>query len=269
VADAGAAEIFKKSWPAQGEQRGTLVIAHGAGEHLGRYEHVAARLNGAGYEVWALDHMGHGRSGGARARIDMDQVVGDLRALIAEARAAAKGHKVFLLGHSMGGCISLEYTLRNPEEIDGLILSSPAISLEAAPAPMRIASKALSAVVPNLGVFKVEPSDVSRDPEVVRAYESDPLVHHGKLPVATVAELTRAIESFADRVGELRLPILIFHGDADAIVPHDGSEMVAERAGSDDVTLRLLDGLYHETMNEPEQDEVLNLVVAWLDERSS
>jgi acylglycerol lipase len=269
VAADGSEGIFRRAWPAAGEPRASVVIAHGAGEHSGRYEHVAKRLTAAGYATYALDHMGHGRSDGKPALIEMDTVVLDLGALIADVRAEDPERPLFLLGHSMGGCISLEYACRHQEEIEGLILSSPAISLEAAPAPMRALSKALSAVLPGLGVYEVDSEAVSRDPEVVRAYDTDPLVHHGKLPVRTVAELTRSVESFPGRVGELRLPLLLFHGTGDRIVPRDGTEMVAERAGSEDKTLELFDGLYHETLNEPEQDEVLDLVVGWLDERSA
>jgi alpha-beta hydrolase superfamily lysophospholipase len=267
--DAQAQEgIFRQSWPTPATARAAVVIAHGAGEHSGRYEHVAQRLTGAGYATYALDHHGHGRSEGKPALLEMDRAVGDLRSLINDVRGEDPERPVFLLGHSMGGCVSLVYACRYQEEIDGLILSSPLAALQAASAPMRIASKALGAVAPGLGVYAVPTEMISHDPEVVRAYEEDPLVFHGKLPARTIAELTRAIEAFPEEVPSLTLPLLVFHGSADEITPVEGSEMVFEEAASTDKTLRIFDGLYHETMNEPEQDQVLELVVGWLDERT-
>jgi acylglycerol lipase len=260
--------IFRQAWPPPATVRAAVVIAHGAGEHSGRYQHVGQRLADAGYATYALDHHGHGRSAGKPALLDMERAVGDLRSLISDVRGEDPERRVFLLGHSMGGCISLVYACRHQEEIDGLILSSPLAALQAASAPMRIASKALGAVAPGLGVYAVPTEKISHDPDVVRAYEEDPLVFHGKLPARTIAELTRAIEAFPEEVPSLTLPLLVFHGSADEITPVDGSEMVIEEAGSADKTFVLLDGLYHETMNEPEQDEVLDLVVGWLDERS-
>jgi alpha-beta hydrolase superfamily lysophospholipase len=261
--------LHRKTWLPDGEPRATVVIAHGAGEHLARYEHVATRLTGAGYAVYALDHRGHGRSEGDRADLgSMDAVVADLRSLIALARSEHPGTKLFLLGHSMGGCISIEYALRHQDEIDGLILSSALASQNAASAATKAISKALGSVLPRLGVYSVETNLISRDPEVVRGYEQDPLVHHGKLPARTVAELTRSIQSFPERVPSLTLPLLVFHGSDDEITEPAGSEMIHAGAGSADKTIVIYDGLYHETLNEPEQGKVLDQIVSWLDQRS-
>ena len=265
----GGLTLYRKRWLPDGEPRATVVIAHGAGEHLGRYEHVAKRLTDAGYAVHALDHRGHGRSEGPRADIGpMDGVVADLRSLVALARSERPDEKLFLLGHSMGGCIALEYALRNPREIDGLILSSALTSLNAASPATRAISKAVGSLLPRLGVYAVDTKLVSRDPEVVSAYERDPLVHHEKVPARTVGQVTRSVESFPARLPGLSVPLLVFHGTDDRITEKAGTERVNELAGSTDKTIELFEGLYHETLNEPEQDHVLDLVVAWLDQRS-
>jgi alpha-beta hydrolase superfamily lysophospholipase len=198
----------------------------------------------------------------------MDGAVADLRAMVSLARAETPGRKLFLLGHSMGGCIALEYALRHQEEIDGLILSSPLVSLDAASALTRAVSKALGSVLPHLGIYDVDPRLVSRDPEVVRAYETDPLVHHDKLPARTVAQITRSIESFPERLPGLTAPLLVFHGLEDGITEPAGSERIHSLAGSADKEIVLFDELYHETMNERERDEVLDRVVVWLDARA-
>jgi alpha-beta hydrolase superfamily lysophospholipase len=264
---AGGIEIRWQAWLPT-DPKAVVVIAHGAGEHSGRYAHVATRLVDAGYAVYALDHRGHGRSGGRRAVVDrMDNVVADLRSLIALAAAEQPGRKVFLLGHSMGGTISLALAARHQQELAGMALSGPVAVLEAASPALRLAAKVLSALTPGLGVFGVDPSLVSRDPDVVRAYREDPLVFHGKLPARTVAELAGAVEGFPAAIPGIRLPLLLMHGTADKLAPPAGSTMVHERAGSSDKTLRLYEGLYHEILNEPEQETVITDLLDWLNAR--
>ena len=263
--DAGG-EIFWQSWPAPGEARGVVVIAHGVSEHSDRYGHVAKRLNEAGYDVFALDHRGHGRSEGGRANIvRISSAVADIGTLIGIARERSAAPKLFLLGHSMGGALAIEFALEREDELDGLLLSAPAAALEAASRFELVAGRALSVIAPNLGVFPVDPTTVSRDPEVVRDYENDPLNYHRKLPARTVAELAGAIETFPDRLPGMTLPLLVMVGTGDRLVPPDASRMVAERAGSADKRLIEYDGLYHEILNEPEQDRVMDDLVAWLD----
>ena len=265
--DAGG-EIFWQSWPApEGEAaRGVVVIAHGVSEHSDRYAHVARRLNGAGYDAFALDHRGHGRSEGGGANIGrIASAAADIGTVIAIARERSSGPKLFLLGHSMGGVLALEFALDHEEQLDGLVMSAPAAALEAASRFELVAGRVLSVVAPNLGVFPVDPTSVSRDPAVVSDYESDPLNYHRKLPARTVAELAGAIETFPDRLPSLTVPLLVMVGTADRLVPPDASRMVADRAGSADKRLIEYDGLYHEILNEPEQDKVMDDLVAWLD----
>ena len=267
VAGAGGVDSGWQAWPGT-RRRADVVLAHGAGEHSARYGHVARALNERGYSVWALDHRGHGRSGGARALIDsFEAAVADIRSLVELVRGESS-EPPFLLGHSMGGLLSTGYTLRHQASIAGLILSAPAAALETASPATRMVSALLSRVTPTLGVFKVDPRGVSRDPEVVRDYESDPQVFHGKLPVRTVAELAAEIGTLADRAPEINLPVLLMYGTADPIVPISGSVMLAERIASKDLTVTPYDGLYHEILNEPERDQVIAEIVAWLDARA-
>ncbi|HVS44165.1 MAG TPA: lysophospholipase [Candidatus Dormibacteraeota bacterium] len=266
---AGGVDLFWQAWtPA--DPRAVVVIAHGAGEHSGRYEHVARRLVDAGYAVYALDHRGHGRSAGRRAFVDrMDRAIADVRTLVGRAASENPGRSLFLLGHSMGGTISIAFAARHQDELAGLALSGPVAVLEAASPALRVVASVLSTLTPNLGVFGVDPSLVSRDPEVVRAYREDPLVFHGKLPARTVAELAAAVGRFPAEVPQIRLPLLVMHGTKDALAPVAGATMVHERAASTDKTLRLYEGLYHEILNEPERQTVLGDLLSWLDDRSA
>jgi acylglycerol lipase len=262
----GGVDIHWQCWLPEGTPRAVVVIAHGVSEHADRYSHVAERLTGAGYAVYALDHRGHGRSGGKRAVVDrMARAVADVDTLIRLVRSEQPNRKLFLLGHSMGGAISLEYALKHQERIDALVLSAPATDLEAASAFELLASRVLSAVAPGAGVFDVDSSTISRDPEVVRAYDEDPTVFHKKLPARTVSEIARAVQSLPERVPRLSVPLLVMLGTGDQLVPPRAGRMVHELAGSEDKRLIEYPGLYHEILNEPEQDQVMDDLVEWLD----
>jgi lysophospholipase len=226
---------------------------------------VAARLVDEGYAVYALDHRGHGRSEGPRAVIDrMENAVEDLDQLIVLAASEHPGVPLFLLGHSMGGTISVSYAIAHQDRLTGLVLSAPLAALEAASPVTRLIARLLSAVAPQLGLFAVDPTLVSRDPEVVKAYETDPLVHHARLPARTVSELAGAVDSFPEAARTITVPTLIMYGSGDHLVPPDGSMMLNDRIGAADTTLKTYDGLYHEILNEPEQDAVMDDMCSWL-----
>ena len=263
---AGGVEIAWQSWLPSRSPRATVVIAHGVSEHSDRYEHVADRLTGAGYAVYALDHRGHGESEGPRALIDrVDNAVADIDTMIGIARGEQLYEKVFLLGHSMGGALATEYAIAHQDRLDGLVLSAPAADASAATAFERIAGRVLSVVAPKAGVFEVEAEGISRNPEVVREYVEDPRVFHGKLPARTVSELVGAAESMPKRVPAITLPLLVMVGTGDEIVPPSAARMIHERANSEDKRLIEYEGLFHEILNEPEQGRVMDDLVAWLD----
>jgi lysophospholipase len=262
-------EIYWQAWLPPDGPRAVVVISHGVGEHSGRYSHVAARLNAAGFAAYVLDHRGHGRSSGQRCLIDrMDHAVADVDSFVSLAGSRHPGLALHLLGHSMGGAIAIAYALRHQERLRGLLLSSAAASLGSAPTSTRIEAMVLGAVAHGSGIMELDPSLISRDPAVVRAWREDPLVYQGKLPARTVAEIAATIEGFAAGLPALRLPVLVMAGTADRIVPPSGSVMVHDRAGSPDRTLRLYEGLYHDLFNEPERRVALGDVAAWLDART-
>ncbi|MGZ4186363.1 MAG: alpha/beta hydrolase [Solirubrobacteraceae bacterium] len=267
-AGAGGLEIFWRAWLADGDATAVVVIAHGAGEHSGRYSHVAQRLVDQGYAIYAIEHRGHGRSQGPRALIDrIDNAVADLDKLVALAADAHPGAPLFLLGHSMGGTIALSYALAHQQRLAGLVLSGPLAALDPVPAPMRITARTLSALAPRTPLIAIDSSLVSRDPAVVADYRSDSLVHHGKLPARTVVELADAIEAFPGAVAAITVPTLIMYGTDDGLCPPHGSMMLSERIGSPDKTLTAYPGLFHEILNEPEREQVLDDLCSWLEQR--
>jgi acylglycerol lipase len=266
---AGAVNIFWQAWRPAGRPRALVVIAHGVSEHSGRHGHAAERFVREGYAVYALDHRGHGRSGGPRPLIDrMDNAVADLDSLVVLAVAEHPGAGVYLLGHSMGGAISVRYAMAHQNRLAGLILSGPLAALDAASSPVRTIAKVLSALTPRLGVVALDATLVSRDPAVVRDYETDPLNSHGRLPARTVAELAGAIESFPAGVGGITVPTLIMYGTADQLCPTEGSVMLHERIGATDKTIRAFAGLYHRSSTSASRGLVLDYLCAWLGARA-
>lgn len=268
----GGGSGYWQAWLPDGDPRAVVVVVHGFGEHSGRYDHVGRRFARNGFAAYAADHRGHGRTPtGHRANIHrMATVVDDLAGFVRFAAGRAPGAPLVILGHSMGALIALQYATRdvpqrqNPTELAALVLTGAAVQVSIASPLLKRAARVLSAVVPNLGVLALPPEDVSRDPAVVAAYRADPLVHHGKIPARTGAEILAATVALPDRLPRLRVPVLLVHGTQDRLAPPAGSAMVHDRVGSADRTLRLLPGLAHEVMNEPEQDEVLDEIVQWI-----
>lgn len=259
-------ELYWQGWLPDGDPKGIVFIAHGLAEHGGRYAHVGEALTARGYAAYAIDHRGHGRSGGRRTLIDsIDQTVSDLHAFIAVMRDHHPGVPVFLLGHSMGGAIAFAYALRHQGELQGLILSSPAVVIENVNPVTLVAGRLLSRVAPGAGVIQLDGTAVSRDPEVVKRYDEDPLNYRGKVAARTAAELVDLAGAAPDRLPEVTLPILVFQGTADRLVSPKAAKLVYEKAGSKDKTIKTYQGLYHETLNEPEKDEVIANLLSWLD----
>jgi lysophospholipase len=195
----------------------------------------------------------------ANAVVDLDTVV-------EIARRDLPGHPVFMLGHSMGGAIALEYALAHQDKLAGLVLSAPAAANEA-PAAARVGARIASRLVPRAPVHKLDVTGISRDPDEVRSYQADPLVDDKPMRARTVGELVAAFGRFPDALPRLTIPLLVMHGTGDRLTSVAGSKMIAQRAGSADKELRLYDGFYHELINEPEPDRerIMGEIVAWLD----
>jgi alpha-beta hydrolase superfamily lysophospholipase len=261
-AGVGGTKIVYDVWEPESEPEGLLVVAHGLGEHKGRYHHVARRLTSLGLRVVVPDHKGHGLSGGKRL---ITRSMADFSADLDTLRKATlvDGRPTYLLGHSMGGCIALDYALDHQDLLAGLVLSGAAVKAQEPPALQSVA-KVVGRLVPGLPTQALDASYVSKDPVVVKAYVEDPLVWHGKVPAGIAGAMFTTMASFRTRLPGLRIPLLVMTGSEDKLVDPDGSRIVDELAGSSDKTLTVYDGLYHEIFNEPEQDRVLDDLANWL-----
>jgi acylglycerol lipase len=265
----GGTKIVYDTWTPEEAPRAVVVLAHGFGEHARRYDHVAQRFGAAGLVTYALDHRGHGRSGGKRVYLkDMTEYTGDFGTLVGIADREYPDLPKIVLGHSMGGAVVYAYGTEHPADFDLMVLSGPAIAASAWVSPaLALFGKAVGAVLPGVPVQQLDASAVSRDPAVVAAYNADPLVHHGKVPAGVARALLRVSDSMAQRASGFAKPLLVVHGEQDRLIPAAGSARLVECVASEDAYLKVYPELYHEVFNEPERDRVLDDVVTWIEAR--
>jgi len=261
--------IFYRHWRAQEPARAVILLAHGLGEHCGRYQVFADYFLAKGISVVAPDHLGHGASPGDRTHLegfdDFLRPMDELREMITQWYPKIP---CFLIGHSMGGLIAARYLLDHQDKFAGAALSGAA--LQAAEPPSAFAmflARLFSRFLPKMGMLQLDATQISRDPQVVQGYLDDPLVHNGKATARLVVELFQNMERVERDRGKITLPILVMHGEADAMTTSEGSEVFLKEVGSQDKTLKIYPGLYHEIFNEPERLEVLGDLADWLDAR--
>ena len=264
--------LHLRRWPAAasaGAARGTVQLVHGLGEHLGRYEALAQRLNAAGWHVAGHDQRGHGRSTGPRGDVGQPQaLLSDLSAVMDHLRGAGRH---ILLGHSMGGLIAARFVAENlvpnarrwAREVDGLVLSSPALHLGLS-LPQRALLRLLKPLMPALRVGNgLQPAWISRSAEVVRAYTADPLVHDRITPrlLRSMVDEGRLVQR---RAARWRTPTLLMWAGADLCVRPAGAAAFAASAPREVLTAQAWPELFHEIFNEPEREQVLTQLLQWL-----
>ena len=260
------ARLRTSLWTPDRATRATLVLVHGLGEHCGRHAHVARRLAGAGFAVFAFDLRGHGRSSGRRGDTRMEPAIDDVESLLAVAAARHHGVPSFLYGHSLGALIVLTVLVRRRPAVRGAIASAPPLqnALQKQKAKLLLAGL-LGRVVPSLSLpTGLDAAALSRDPAAVAAYRADPLVHD-RASLGFARDSLAATREVAS-AGALAAPVLIVHGDADRIAFVEGSRALAARHPGV-VTLREQAGFFHEPHNDRGGARVLDEVVAWLDAR--
>jgi alpha-beta hydrolase superfamily lysophospholipase len=259
--------IYYQGWLPDDDVKAVLLVVHGLGEHSGRYMNVVNHFVPLGYAVYGLDHIGHGRSDGIREFVERwDDFTDTLTIFYGMITAWHGGKPIFLLGHSMGGAITAYHLLDHQADFSGAIISAPAVKIGDSVSQLTITvGKVLSRLVPKMGLIALDVDSISRDPEVVQAYVNDPLVFHGKTPARLAAELLSAMQRISAEASKITLPFIVVQGAADTLVDPSGAQMLYDEASSEDKTLKIYDGLYHEVFNEPERDLVLKDVEDWLE----
>jgi alpha-beta hydrolase superfamily lysophospholipase len=249
--------IFVRRWNTTDPQR-IVILAHGYGEHSGRYEHVARRLAADGAVVYAPDHYGHGRSDGERARVDdIEPLVDDLSAVVDLAHEEHPGLPTALLGHSLGGIIATRFVQRGDHDLSALVLSGPVIGGNPA-------FEGLLAMDPIPDV-PIDPGMLSRDPAVGEAYANDPLVYHGPLTRPSLEAIFASVDAIASGPSLGSLPTLWIHGEEDPLAPLGPTREAIEKIRGDQLEEHVYPGARHEILNETNREEVLDEVAGFLD----
>ncbi len=264
------ASVFYRHWRPAGPARAVVLILHGLGEHGGRYRHLVAALAQAGYLVYAHDHQGFGRSGGARGFVNCFQdYLDDITQVVMMARRRNPGLPCCLYGHSMGGMLGLHYLMEMPGAVDLAAISAPALQPQLDPLNrfLKQLLVLLHRVWPTLTMPQPGSQDgLSRDVREVHLAMSDPLgVHHRN--ARWVVEIFATMQEVTDRAGEVRLPILMMQGMADVVVLPAAAQAFFHRLSSADKTLHLYEGYYHELHNDLGRERPIGELIAWLDAR--
>lgn len=264
--------LFCRYWEPSGTPKALIFVSHGAGEHCGRYDELAQMLKRLDMLVFAHDHVGHGQSEGERMVVSDFQVF--VRDLLQHVNTVQKDYPeipVFLLGHSMGGAISILAAAERQTHFSGMILISPLIlaNPESASTLKVLAAKLLNFVLPNISLGRIDSSVLSRNKTEVDRYNSDPLICHAGVKVCFGIQLLNAVSRVERAMPRLTLPILLLQGSADRLCDSKGAYLLMESSPSQDKTLKMYEGAYHVLHKElPEvTSSVLHEINTWVSHR--
>ncbi|XP_030640171.1 monoglyceride lipase [Chanos chanos] len=272
IVNADGLHLFCRYWEPDGPPRALVFVAHGAGEHCGAYEDVARTLTEHSMLVFAHDHVGHGQSEGERMNVKNFQVyVRDSLQHIDIMRGRYSSLPVFIVGHSMGGAISILTACERPQDFAGVVLIAPMVQMNPESAtPFKVfIAKVLNYMAPRFTLGSIESKWVSRDPKQVEAYDSDELNYHGGLRVSFGMQLMNATSRIEREIPDITWPFLLLHGDDDKLCDIRGSHLMYNQAKSTDKKLKVYEGGYHALHHDlPETAEsVLKEVCSWILER--
>ena len=260
--------LYYQAWLPSSPARATLINLHGLGDHSGLYPSIAAHFPARGFAVYAYDMRGNGRSPGQRAYLESwDDYRGDLHAFVAKVREWEPGLPVFVLGHSLGALVVLDYALHFPTGLSGVIAAAPPLGKVGVPRLLMALGRVMSRIWPRFSLeVAMDLSGLARDPSVIQTVLADPLFHRrGTARLST--EVTAAISRVQARAGDLAVPLLIVHGSADRMVPPDGSREFFQKVRYPIREFREYPGAYHGLFADWDQEHVLADVEHWLNLR--
>ncbi|ABD68156.1 alpha/beta hydrolase [Rhodoferax ferrireducens T118] len=259
-----------QDWPLASQQvlRGVVLLVHGLGEHAGRYDRLAGRLNDWGFAVRGYDQYGHGESGGPRGGLPTDtRLLDDLSDIVDSTRARMDPHTpLILLGHSMGGLVAARFVALGLRPVQALVLSSPALD-PGLNAIQKLLLAVLPKIAPDLRIGNgLDASLISHDSTVVAAYQADKLVHD-----RVSARLARFIADGGPatlaQAASWSVPTLLLYAGADRLVNPAGSRAFAAAAPKTVLSAHCFEALYHEIFNELDAAPVFAELKKWLDAR--
>jgi acylglycerol lipase len=260
-------DIHSKEWVPSGTPKAAVCVLHGVGEHIGRYQPDGEALAQAGYVLAGFDQRGFGRSGGRRGHTpSLDAYFKDIDRFFEEVSRRHPDLPRVLYGMSMGGVLVLAYTPARRPNLAGVIAAAPGLrtALEEQKVKVLLA-RLLGQVTPTLTMKSgVDPQEISRDPQVVEAYLSDPLDHF-LVTASWGRSMLQAVNMVFASASSFPLPLLLLHGTKDAIAYPRGSQEFAGLAPKDKVSLKMWDGMKHELHTDPDKAEVFRVMIQWID----
>ena len=262
----GGVKLFTQSWLPDSAPRAGLVIVHGFGEHSDRYMNVVNDLVPRGYAIYSFDLRGHGRSEGQRGHVNRwVEYEEDVRSFLQQVQQQAPELPIFLMGHSLGGLIVLSYGLRCPQDMRGVISSSPALARPGISPVLLSLSTLMSRIWPTFSMSTgLDARGISRIPEAVNAYRNDPLVHDvGTARLGMEMSVTR--EKVLAHAAEWQPALLLIQGSADRIVPPDVGKVFFARAGNLDKEILVYTDAYHEPHNDLCAAQEMADLISWLE----
>lgn len=260
-------QLYYQSWLPVQPSQAMIVLVHGLGAHSSVFQNVVQYLVPQGYEVYAFDLRGHGRSPGQRGHINQwKEFREDLRAFLRYIQSQRSCCPLIVWGHSLGGTVALDYALHSPDEIQGLILTAPALT-KVNIAPVKLAlGRLLSKTVPRFSLkLGIQKQLGSRDPAALAAYLQDPLRHeYGSARLAT--EFFATVRWIQTHASELKIPLLIMHGSSDQITLPEGSREFFQQVIFPDKEHREYEGNYHDLYVDNDYAEIFSDLSTWLDQ---
>jgi alpha-beta hydrolase superfamily lysophospholipase len=261
-------KLFYRSWQPTGTRRAVVAIVPGFNSHSGYYGWVGERFAEHGLSAYAVDLRGRGQSDGERFYVQsFADYASDVHTLVTYIRSREPNLPVFLLGHSAGGVVACTYALEHQSDLAGLVCESFAFKVPAPDFALAV-FKGAAHIAPHAHVLHLKNEDFSRDPAVVKAMNSDPLIARETQPTQTLAEMVRADARLEKEFGMITLPVLILHGTADKATKYSGSQQFYDNAGSSDKEIQLYDGAYHDLLNDIIRQQVMDDVLRWIGARA-
>ncbi len=246
-----------------------LVIVHGLGEHITRYDVIARDFTSQGIEMVGFDQRGHGKNPGIKGHVESFELfLKDLEEFInGEVENTVP---LFMLGHSLGGLIAARYAEEYPSSIRGLVLSSGAFTYENVSPFLRTLVNLLSPILPRIHFSNgIKPTTLSRNEKIVEEYVNDPLVHN-KITPRLAHEMFKNVDLLFERVKNLRMPVLLLAGERDSVVPSSATQKLFKLLTSKDKELEIFPGAYHEIFCDPEHKIAFRTrIIKWILEHAS
>lgn len=264
---AGDLELYYQQWSPESEPRAVVALVHGVGEHSGRYMNVVGPLVEAGYVVYGYDQRGHGVSPGRRVHIDhWSEYRQDVTAYLDLVAEQTPGRPVVVYGHSMGSLVVLDYLLQRPKGLAGAVISGAALQPAGVGKPgMIAAARVLTHVLPRLAIdLGIDAESLTHDPVALAAYRADPLVT-GKATVRWGTESLDAVDRIVGGMSRIDLPLLVVHGEDDKLNLVAGARALFNAVSSEDKTMHVYPGVYHEPHNDFGHEKLADDVAEWLD----